>query len=464
MPQTWEWVPLAQGMAEEAVRRQKQREIDAMMQRQEMANRSAMDVAGANRAAALEQMIRGKDLDMAKARELQAMKETATEKEYQTEVPALRKFMAGPGGKVFGYGEIPQDPFATEPMQPTNAELRGYAPALKAMMQAAAQHAFPKPEGDFTLGPDQVRLSPSGAQIARGIAKPQDGFATPDEAQHERLRLERDFPDTVGRWEVFPQGGRYHVRQSTLSPLQPSLLQDVHAAVPDDPNLTAAQNAEARLRKYADVQGNIHYQKEMAKPPTTEVVNYMGNLMAAEAAAQELGTFSEAEKTAFIGRGPSWSQWLQAEGSTLPVVGGLIRQYGSSQALRERYEAFKVAHAPIQLLAFGPGGKQLTPMEAKVTFKNFPTGDEASVAEYKAKEITFRKYLEAHRTAAMELAKIQRGNLTQDAIASLTEEIIQRAKVKSGIGNIETNPNAWKAFMTPGDRLKATFIKPAEKK
>src|SRR3989304_10128569 len=136
MPQTWEWGPLAQGMAEEAVRRQKQREIDAMMQRQEMANRSAMDVAGANRAAALEQMIRGKDLDMAKARELQTVETAEKERQTRSTFPALKRILSGPMGENFGY-TVPTDPLAPERTQPTKEELYGFEQpsALQALMK-----------------------------------------------------------------------------------------------------------------------------------------------------------------------------------------------------------------------------------------------------------------------------------------------------------------------------------------
>ena len=159
-----------------------------------------------------------------------------------------------------------------------------------------------------------------------------------------------------------------------------------------------------------------------------------------------------------MGVGLTWSYYLQGKGSTLPIAGALIRQFGSPDTVRERFESFRKLHAAQQQLAFGVGGKQLTAIEKEVVFKNIPTGDEDSIAEYKAKEDIFRRYVAAHRLAALELAKMPRMGLTPEPISVLTDQAIRRAKEQAGVSNIETDKTAWKSFMSPSERAKAKYL------
>ena len=449
MPQTWEWGPLAQGMAEEAVRRQKQREIDAMMQRQEMANRSAVDVAGANRAAALEQMIRGKDLDMAKARELQAMKEAATEREYQTEVPALRKFMAGPGGKIFGYGEIPQDPFATEPMQPTNAELRGYAPALKAMMQAAAQHAFPKPEGDFTLGPGQTRFGPGGKPLATS-PELQTGFGTQSEV--ETAIAKSASPGRTG-YRQDTKTGRFYLQGATTEPLTQSYAQWTRTV--NDPTATPGDRALAQknISDYEAGQSRMAGGKasaaEQAKALPTDLQNYIATLATVKNSQKLLSTFTPQEEKTFIGTLPSGRAWTQDFFESWPGASAILRAFGGdSQKVRDRYKAFQTAHAPIGMLAFGPAGKQLTGIEKEMVLANLITGKEWSYTEYKAKKVTFQLYLRAHEIAVATLTRLGR----KDVPPEVADAISRAALNEVGLGDIYNSPLVWQQNLTKTEK------------
>lgn len=466
MPTTWEWGPLATGMEEEAVRRQKIAEEEGRMARQGMAQQSAMDVARSNRAAALEQMIQGKQLDVQKAREMQGLKEAATEREYQAEIPLLRAMLEGNPEfrKTTGMaGTMPtpqMEPgvYGTAPRPVSEAELRGLAPLMKNAFPTLLQKSLEGPQKPFPVTQGAGVWNPTKGQWDVEPTVQPRPFPTSDAALAEEARVHGLYPKTVGHTSIDQDiHGNYQLKIGKTAPLTPSLYQDIYAMTDTSLSPEARKAAGVRVTEYSRVQGNIQgiktRESELNKAVSPDVQKYIADLAIVENNQKELAKFSDVERQAFIGPYASPKMWSQNVMANFPVAGPLIKRFGTPEALRQRYEDFQALHGAQHQLVFGVGGKQLTVIEERIAGKNIPSGEERSIQEYQAKERYFRRYLEAHKIAATEI-KMSRGDVTPEII----NDIAKRATERAGVSDITTNPNAWKKELSPKDQFRLRHV------
>jgi len=98
---------------------------------------------------------------------------------------------------------------------------------------------------------------------------------------------------------------------------------------------------------------------------------------------------------------------------------------GVAQAILNdpKFAAFQVTAKKLKLLAFGEGGKQLTPFEAEVVFGTIPTGTEFSVTDFIAKISEIERRVPLLKNSMIRIATGTRGELRKTITEPTTSKL-----------------------------------------